>query len=243
MDIKTAGRTLDVFEAFEALKKPMTLSELATQIGMPMSSCHGLVQTLRNRGYIYSVTSRRLYYPTKRMLDVANSIAESDPILTQLGDVLAKLCERSQETVIIGKQQDDKIVYLDVLEGPQTIRYAAKPGRIIPLHSSSIGKAMLGLMPNAKLSSFLEKYTLSQETNRTLTDPATLMQDIDACRKQGFYVTRGENVNDVMAVARPIEVASRSFGIAIAGPLQRMESKLPSISDMLIEACEELLET
>ena len=29
MDIKTAGRTLDVFEAFETLRKPMTLSELA----------------------------------------------------------------------------------------------------------------------------------------------------------------------------------------------------------------------
>jgi IclR family transcriptional regulator, acetate operon repressor len=50
MDIKTAGRTLDVFEAFETLSRPTTLTELASHIGAQISSCHGLLRTRRMRG-------------------------------------------------------------------------------------------------------------------------------------------------------------------------------------------------
>ena len=36
-------------------------------------------------------------------------------------------------------------------------------------------------------------------------------------------MTRGENVSDVMAIAAPIRRAGATFGVAIAGPLHRME--------------------
>jgi len=39
--------------------------------------------------------------------------------------------------VIFGKRVEDRAVYLDVLEGPHTVRYAARIGDFKPLHSSA----------------------------------------------------------------------------------------------------------
>lgn len=240
MDIKTAGRTLDVFETFEALRRPMTLSELANQIGAPVSSCHGLVRTLRNRGYLYTVSGRNLLYPTKKLLRVATAIASNDPILAQLGPILSELRECTSETVILGKQLETRVVYLEVLEGPQTIRYAARPGRMIPLHSSSIGKAMLGQMPDDKLATFLRTYELDPVTEHTLTRADALLADIRDGRARGYFVTRGENVRDVMAIARAVESPTGAYGIAIAGPVNRMEMHLADLAEKLEQACKRI---
>ncbi len=40
-------------------------------------------------------------------------------------------------------------MYLDVLEGPHTVRYAARIGDFKPLHSSAVGKALLGALGDA----------------------------------------------------------------------------------------------
>ena len=58
------------------------------------------------------------------------------------------LRESTQETMILGKRHKDNVLYLEVLEGPQTIRYSAKVGDTKPLHSTCIGKTVLsGLKP------------------------------------------------------------------------------------------------
>lgn len=238
IDIKTAGRTLDVFEAFEAVKKPTTLSELASYIGAPISSCHGLVRTLRNRGYIYSVGGRSTLYPTKRLLEVASTIAAHDPILEQLGPSLVALRDDTVETVILGKKQDDQIVYLEVVEGLHTIRYAAKPGKMTPLHSSAIGKAVLGALAPAELDTFLRQQHFDRITDNTLTSAAALSDDIARGRERGYFITRGENVADVMAIARTVRAGAGWLGIAVAGPLPRMEANLARYAEKLIATCD-----
>jgi DNA-binding IclR family transcriptional regulator len=237
INIKTAGRTLDVFEAFEAVKKPTTLSELASYIGAPVSSCHGLVRTLRNRGYLYSVTGRNSLYPTKRLLEVASTITAHDPILEQFAHHLQALRDETSETVILGKRQDNQIFYLDVIEGLLTIRYAANVGKTMPLHSSSIGKAMLSTLSPAEFEAFVKADKLERVTDTTLTSAERLAADLEAGKRQGYFVTRGENVPDVMALARPVRAGAGWLGIAIAGPLPRMEANLDRYAKCLLAAC------
>lgn len=234
MDIKTAGRTLDVFEAFEILKKPTSLSELAAHIGAPISSCHGLLRTLRNRGYLYSVGSKSMLYPTKRLLEVATTIAAHDPILELLSPHLIELRDRTQETVILGKLQEQQIVYLDVVEGLHTIRYAAKPGKMTPLHSSAIGKAMLGRMNSEELEQYAVGRDFPRITPNTLTLGEDLIAEVRSSAERGYFVTRGENVSDVMGIAVTVRLGANWLGIAIAGPLTRMSGDLESHVEKLI---------
>ena len=233
--VKSADRALDVFEAFGLRQRPLSLSEIAEAIGAPASSCHGLIRTLESRGYLYE-TGRRMLYPTRRLYDVARAILTHDPVLERVEPELARLRDATRETVILGKRHDEGVVYLDVLEGLHTIRYSAGPGEVKPLHSSAIGKAMLGALPEDELERLLQHLDLPRVTENTLTTANRLAMDIAAGRERGYFVTHGENVTDVMAVAANLVLNDEPYGIAVAGPIQRMEP-------MLTEHCERLAMT
>jgi IclR family transcriptional regulator, acetate operon repressor len=234
--VKTAARTLDLFEAFAKAKNPLSLTELAQRIGSPISSCHALVRTLQQRGYVYILDDRKRVYPTKRLLAMAQAIARHDPVLERVMPILSRLSRSTGETVILGKRQADYVTYLEVIEGNQTIRYAASPGDTKPLHSSAIGKAMLGVIDEAARERLLRKLDLARVTERTITSVDALQQDLATSRARGYFITRGENVPDVMAISIARKVADDPYGIAIAGPIGRIEARFDELVTALGDA-------
>jgi len=52
----------------------------------------------------------------------------------------------------------------------------------------------------------------------------------------GYYTTHGENVADVMAVAAPLGMGTSTFGVAIAGPLQRLAGHEAALGKKLVRA-------
>jgi DNA-binding IclR family transcriptional regulator len=221
--VPAAARTLDLLEAFRQERRPLSLSELARIARVPISSCHGLVRTLEQKGFLYFPSLREVY-PTRRLLDLAREIDAHDPVAARLSPVLQSLRDDTGETVILGIQQGSSVLYLLVIEGPQIVRYTARAGEYKPMHSSSIGKTLLGTMPDEELGSWLKHNELSRITDRTITSARRLKRDIDESRARGYYVTRGENVVDVMAIAAPLRQGSSTLGVAVAGPLHRMEA-------------------
>jgi DNA-binding IclR family transcriptional regulator len=164
---------------------------------------------------------------------IAQQIAQNDPVLDQIGPVLAALRADTGETVILGKRQGQAITCLDVLESRRTIRDAAEPGDMKPLHSSAIGKAMLGLLAPTDLAATLRKLPRPTITLGTITDLDALTADIAEGRARGFFVTRGENVPDVMAIAISRSASEEFYGLAVAGPMSRIEAAQALIHDGL----------
>lgn len=235
MDVKSAGRTIDLFEAFARAQGPLTLSELARALNAPASSCFNLVRSLEARGYLYAVRSKQLY-PTRRLFAIASAIAAAEPWLMRLEPILTRLRDATRETVILGKRDGDHIVYLEVLEGPQTIRYSARAGELKPLHSSSIGKATLAALDDAELAPMLARMPMPRVTPATIVDPEALAAELARGRARGYFVTRGENVADVAAVAMAITVEKEVYGVAVAGPMQRVAEAIERHAAALAEA-------
>ena len=240
MEVKAAVRTLDLFETFAKAQEPLSLSELARALDIPPSSCFNLIRTLQGRGYLYSLQPRRHLYPTRRLFEVASAVVAAEPWMGRIEPLLIKLRDQTTETVILGKRQEDQVVYLNVIEGPQSIRYSSHAGALKPLHSSAIGKALLGGLEPQALTALLTQLPLSPVTKATLTDCNTLLADLERGRQQGYFVTLGENVADVMAVAAAVRLGGDRYGIAIAGPIHRMTEDLPSHVSALKAACTDI---
>ena len=236
MAIKPTDRALSIFEAFARAAGPMTLSELAKTAGLPVSTSHGIVRTLIQRGYLYLTNQHKDLYPTRRLYELASRINEHDPYLERLIPYLESLRDATQETVIVGKRQHDGIVYLAVYEGPQTIRYSSSAGSLKLLHSTSIGKALLSLVSDAELLAWAEAHELPPVTATTLTGAQALLENVRHDRGQGYFVTRGESVGDVYAVAVPVRIGGDAIGIAIAGPVHRMDAGIAEVGRLLLEA-------
>lgn len=235
--VTAVERVLDILEAFQTSQKPLSLTDLAEVAGIPKSSCHAIVATLIARGYLYSLTRPRALYPTRRMYDIARDIHEKDPFVERMMPLLERLRDSSRETVILGKQQGDAVIYLQVVESPHSIRYSAKPGEFKPLHSSAIGKALMGSLKEPELRTALKSLDLKAATPATLTDREALVEDILESRRRGYFLTRGENVPDVWAVSAFLTVNAQTLAVAIAGPRHRMETSVAEAAQLLLATC------
>jgi DNA-binding IclR family transcriptional regulator len=237
VSVTAIERVLDILEAFHASQRPLSLTGLAELTGIPKSSCHAIVGTLTARGYLYSLSRPRALYPTRRIYDIAREIYEKDPFVQGVMPLLERLRDASRETVILGKRQGDAVIYLQVVESSHAIRYSAKPGEFKPLHSSAIGKALIGSMKEPDLRAFLAGRPLPAATEATFTDTEALVADVLESRRRGYFLTRGENVPDVWAVSAFMTVNTETLAMAVAGPRHRMESNIGECAQLLLATC------
>lgn len=237
MDVKTAGRTVELFEAFAKLRRPASLSELAAAIGMPLSSCSNLVRTIQARGYLYLLRDRGPLYPTARLLEIARVIAANDPISLRVAGHLVALSEASGETVVIGTIRGNEVVYIDVVESKQAIRYSIRPGSMRPVHANSIGKAVLSRMDATTRGALLKKLPYKKFTAKTIVTAEGLEMDIRNSMRRGWFGNAKESVDDLSAVAMPVTINGGTFAISIAGPANRMQGAIESHVAALKRTC------
>jgi DNA-binding IclR family transcriptional regulator len=194
------------------------------------------VHTLLKCSYLYQTGRRKDLYPTRKIYDLGATIVAYDPVLQRLLPVLEGLREKTQETVILGKRHKDSVIYLEILESPQTIRYSARVGEIKPLHSTCIGKAMLANMTSDEMRKWFAERSPEKITDNTITDFSRLQDDLGRGKKLGYFSTHGENVPDVTAIAVSLNLNNELFGIAVAGPSHRIDSNFDEIARALQDA-------
>lgn len=239
--MKTAERTLDVFEIYARVQKPLSLSELAENLMMPVSSCFGLVRTIESRGYLASVKSRGPYYPTRKMLRTTQTIAQTDPISVSLLAAIQNIRDKTNETVVLGIQRLDQVVYIDVLESDRSVRYSAEIGEVRPLYANSIGKALLSTMDKKTRAKILENTKFDALTPGTITSFDALEDELEAGLKTGYFKNIGESSPDVSAVACALEIDGRLYGLSVVGPRERMLAKLDEHAQALIQCRDAVL--
>jgi len=237
MAVKSADRTIRILEAYAAGGEPLALSELARRVAIPVSACYALVRTLLSRGYLYELGPRKGYYPTMRWLEQARLVAQHDPIMGRVSPLLEELSAATAETVVLGKRLETQVLYLSVVEAQNPIRYSAHAGDLKPLHSSAAGKALLGSLGAAERDAVLRSLKLPRITPNTITRRDALERDLAAGAARGWYLTRGENVPDVHAIAAPARLANDTYAIVVAGPANRIEAHLQAHARKLLRAC------
>jgi DNA-binding IclR family transcriptional regulator len=238
MSVKTALRVIEIIEVYAREKRPLALSELARLLEVPVSSCLALIRTLAGLGYLYEVGRRNGYYPTGRLLAMAQQIAHNDPVRDRVYPSLLELREATRETVVFAKlTPDDRVVYLEVLDSPHTIRYAPVAGEFRGLHANSLGKALLSTLPREKRQALLRKGPLTRFNEKTMVDPDVVEADIAASRQRGWFRNLGESLAEVGAIAWPLALGGEHYAISVGAPVYRIEPNQEAYARILRAAC------
>src|SRR5690606_9921617 len=149
---KIVKRTLEFFELFAEHKRPLSLSEISKLLDIPVSSCHDVLQSLLERGYIYEIAPRAGFYPTLKLDNLARKIAANDPLMLRADMVLGQLGGGFHGSVSVAKVNGATGTYLIVFEPSHAPRFLVHVGeQTRSLYATSAGKALLGsLHPDAR---------------------------------------------------------------------------------------------
>jgi DNA-binding IclR family transcriptional regulator len=238
---KIVERTLDFLELFAEKKRPLSLSDIARLLNLPISSCHDVLQALEARGYVYEIAPRAGYYPTLRLLDIATTVAEHDPIVLRADIVLQGLRDRVDESVLLCKAVGHTATYLLSFDPSHPLRFTVKVGEHVrSLNATSAGKAQLASWPRDELDAYLKTAKLEAITPKTLTDKAALRADIEAGRARGWFANVEESQPGVITLSAPFRWSGALYIITIAGPAPRLADRLDWAAAQLLAACETL---
>jgi DNA-binding IclR family transcriptional regulator len=243
MSVKTALRVFEIIEAFAQEKQPLALSEMARLLDMPVSSCLGLIRTLEERGYLYETGRRQGYYPTSRLLAMAQVIAAHDPVLDRVKPALLELRDSARETVVFGKlREGGLVVYLEVVDAPQSIRYTTGAGETRPAYANSMGRALLSTLTPDAVRDCLAATAFARLTDSTLSSAAALAEELERSAARGWYANLGESIPDLAGIAWPVHIGGQAYAISIAGPRYRVEPRIEEMAAMLRAACRSIEE-
>lgn len=188
-----------------------SLSHLSSDLGLPMSSTHDLMQALVEIGVV-RLAGPRTYALGPRAVTMALSIVDSVRLREVARPFLRELSEDINENAYLAVRTGDEVVYADRIEASQQLAVVIRLGDSRPLHGTAVGKLMAAFNPELT-GRVLSSSRLDQYTPSTLTKRADLKAEYDAIRERGYSVSDGESVEGIIGLATPIIDAA---GVAVA---------------------------
>lgn len=225
MNVKQVANVLELVEFFAQRRQPATLAEVARHFGWPRSSTFNLLGTLASRGYLYEPRARGAYYPSPKWLSLLQQIERAEPIPEPFRALLRALAERTGETAVLAATSGTHAVFVDAVESSHAIRYTASPGKLVPLHVTATGRALLSLLSPADRASVLRRATFERYTPTTLMSVAAVEREIQRSLQRGWFEGDTEFTTDLGGVALPLHLPQRHFALLVAGPMFRIQSR------------------
>lgn len=224
MRVRQIDNVLDLFEIFARDRSPLTLTALSQMLGIPKSSTFNVIETLVGRGFLYETKPRGGYYPTQRLFELARSMMDGDLLIARMHSHLEELAAATGETAVLSAREQDDVVYVDVVESAAPIRYFAKVGERRPIYTTSSGKAILTTYEPAERADILRGLRYFPYQPATRRGASELAKDLEKSIGRGWCEDVAESTPDVMGFGVPLMTGGRRFGLAVAGPIWRMQN-------------------
>jgi IclR family transcriptional regulator, KDG regulon repressor len=234
---RTVLKALDVLECLAFSSQSLSAPEVAERCGLTRPTTYRLISTLAARGYVASGQDGR-YRLGSKMLSLSKRLIEHAQLPQLARPDLEALCQEAGESVHLGVLEDTEVLYLDKVESVTAARMYSVVGTRNPLHSTSLGKAILAFLPQNERKMLLNRIAYTQRTPNTITDRDSLEQHLEQVRAQGFAVDNVENEEGIRCVGVPVlgNAEIPIAAISISGPTVRMTpERVEELAPMLQE--------
>ncbi|MCY9197049.1 IclR family transcriptional regulator [Bacillus atrophaeus] len=229
---KTVVKSMALLNLFLTEPK-LTLSELISLSGMPKTSVHRMVSSLEEMGLL-TRDRNGAYTLGLVFLEFGQLVSERLDIRQIAKPVMEELCQEVDEAVHLIMRDGNEAIYVEKIEGTQTVRLYTAIGRRSPLYAGACARSILSFLPQEEIETYIRQTEFVPIGSGTITDPAELLQTISSSLENGYTVSYSELENYTAAIGAPIfsykgQVAA---GISIAGFEARFtKERLPYLTE------------
>lgn len=224
-----------LFALFAALKETdgAGVTELADRLELAKSSVHRHLKTMEDHGFV--VNEAGTYRIGLQFLHYGEYARNRSDVYHAAKNKVDDLAADCGEMAWLITHENGRAMYLYGAGGNTELDVDTIVGTWTPMHYNSGGKAILAQLPRAEAERIVDERGLPARTERTITDPERLFEELEATRDRGYALNLGEDLEGIRAVGVPIVFEGRVLGaLSVAGPAHRLTT----------ERCEnELVET
>ena len=184
---KAVLRSIDILDYLSHSKKPVTLSAISKDLGIPKSSVFDIIHTLVHKEMVQMDEDTKCFSLDVHCFEIGSTYLSRTDIHTQARPVLKQLSLQTGETTFLAVENNGMIVYLDKEEGSSPTRTTCVIGDRNDMYSTGLGKAIL-----------------TAKTSNTKTTFDELMEDLEQIRQRGYSIDNREDNEAVFCVGAPI---------------------------------------
>jgi len=234
---QSVEKVLQIIEIMAENREAMRLQQIAQQSNLPASTALRLVNTLLIHGYVVQNPSNLRYSLSMKFLHIGGLVGSRFNIRDFIRTYLEELSEKCQESSCLAIEEDMQTVYIDVVDGPDTIlKTTQRIGKRAPMHCTGVGKLFLTNFSDEDLVKYADLFGLPSFTTYTIDTKEKLIEEIHKVAAQGYATDDQECELGAKCIAAPIINSSGKIiaAISITGPAYRMTTeKIVSIMPVL----------
>src|SRR5919199_3950452 len=239
--VKSLFKMLDVLECFSSTDRELSVVEMAARTGLPRTTVHRIVDSLRAVGFLEQEASRDRYRLGLKLFELGSTALTNLPLYREAPPFVDTLSKLSGEDV-----------HLCIFDGAQMVfvnrsdQVGGRPHNTVitmeatPCHSTGVGKAALAFQPEAVIERVI-RAGLPRFTGNTIVDPDRLKEELAAIRARGYSIDDCEHEPDLRCVGAPIRnAAGRVFAaISASAPTRRVpHSRVPELAQLVTSHAE-----
>jgi DNA-binding IclR family transcriptional regulator len=232
-------RVLQVLLAFSEQRPFASISELAEEVGVPLSTCYRYVGLLREMGLI-DEGDRGRYYVTSQIMHVARAAQVASPLRKLAEPILTRIESQINETVMLMQRFHSIVLCVESAISSRSFKLVFEPGYAFTLGTAASGKLLLAVMPKSEREAFIAERAASDPKFAQLR--AQLEEDLPRYAEQGWASSSGEIETGVWAVATLIRNGAAPVAtLSVAGPAFRIdEQEQARILGLLVDGAAEI---
>jgi DNA-binding IclR family transcriptional regulator len=221
--LKSLRKAMRILECFSLQEPRISLTDIARKVGLPLSTTHRLLATLRDVGILEQEGDRDLYRLGLKLLELGSMVLANMEVHREALPFIEELSRESGETVHLGVFDGSQVVSIEKMDSPHGLASHVTIGKGAPAYCTAVGKALLAFQSEPVLEHICRR-GLTRHTPQTITDPKGLRRELDRVRISGYAVDDREHQPDVRCVAAPIRNHTGRViaSISVSGPASRI---------------------
>lgn len=191
--IQSVDRALSIIEALSMSDSPLMLNEIATLVGINLSTCHHLIKTMVKRGYIVYAGRSNGYLLSSKLEAIGQRSVREFNLVEFVRPKLQELNLDLREAVQLAVLRGSALV--THIRLASHIAPQADPRDLASLHAAhavATGKAILAWLPEAELARVIADGGLTAFTDKSITSLGGLIEELRLVRRSGFAMDDGE---------------------------------------------------
>jgi IclR family pca regulon transcriptional regulator len=184
-----------------------TMTDVADRLGITRASALRILGTLERLGFIHA--TGRNFRLGVRVLNLGYAYLSSLGFNSVAKPLVEALAQEAGETCSVGVLDGKDVVYVVRAEARRIVRLDLSVGSRLPAYLNSMGRLLLGALPDDELDAYLAELEPVAVTGRTVTDKKELRKRIVVTRRTGWCYINGEVEPRVAGLSVPLRDRDR----------------------------------
>jgi DNA-binding IclR family transcriptional regulator len=214
--VQSVERAASMLQAFFEEGRPLSMTEIAARTALAPATAHRMLSTLLKLGWIERDARNSRYELSERMIGNAALVVANSPLLHHGYPLLQRLTDATGLNSFLAVLVSRGSVLLARVHGNNGTTLDFQAGKVLPLHASASGKVFLAGLDDNERAEYLERQGGQKRiTGKTLTDPESLMLELESVKQLGYAMDRGELYDDYRSIAVPVRRQDGSIAAAL----------------------------